>query len=78
MLKQCGDAELLSGIDENRADERKREDQKALQVAGVTPLPPSSASPSLTQEEAEEDAFMAEKAQWLRKMRDGGSDNAQR
>jgi hypothetical protein len=75
--KGLSNAELLSGIGEYRTDERKREDQKALQLAGITPLPPSSASLSPTQEEVEEDAFMAEKARWLRKMRDGGSDNAQ-
>jgi hypothetical protein len=75
--KELSNAELLSGIGEYRTDERKREDQKALQLAGITPLPSSSASLSLTQEEAEEDAFMAEKTQWLRKMRDGGSNNAQ-
>ncbi len=75
--KGLSNAELLRGIGEYRTDERKREDQKALQLAGITPLPSSSTSLSLTQEEAEEDAFMAEKARWLRKMRDGGSDNAQ-
>jgi putative transposase len=75
--KGFSNAELLSGIDENRADERKREDQKALQAAGITPLPPGSASSLLTQEEVEDDAFMAEKARWLRTMRDGGSENAQ-
>jgi hypothetical protein len=30
-----------------------------------------------SQEEVEEDAFMAEQARWLRKMRDGGSDDAE-
>ncbi len=75
--KGLSNAELLSGIGENRTDEWKREDQKALQLAGISSLPSSLASLSLTLEEAEEDVFMAEKAQWLRKMRDGGSANAQ-
>lgn len=76
--KELNNAELLRGISDNRTDERKREDQKALQLAGITPLPLSVAPLSLTQEEVEEDSFIAEKTQWLRKMRDGGSDEAQR
>lgn len=75
--KGLSNAELLSGISEYRAEERKREDQKALPLAGITPLPSSSVPFSLSQEEVEEDAFMTEQAQWLRKMRDGGSDNAE-
>jgi hypothetical protein len=76
--KGLKNADLLREINENRAEERKREDQKSLHSAGITPSLSRSAALVLTPEEVEEDAFMVEQAQWLRKMRDGGSENAER
>jgi hypothetical protein len=72
--KGLSHADLLRGIDENRAEERKHEREKDLQLSDSGPVPSNVVCSSLTPEEVEEDVFMAEQVRWLRKMRDGGSD----
>jgi putative transposase len=70
--KGLSPADLLRGIDDNRAEERKHEREKDLQLG--CPVSPSSktvCSP-LTPGDLEEDRFMAQQARWLRQMRDGG------
>jgi putative transposase len=75
--KGLSHTDLLRGIDENRAEERKHEREKDL--LACRPVSPSSktACPPLTPEEVEEDSFMAEQVRWLRKMRDGGANAEQ-
>jgi Mu transposase-like protein len=76
--KGISKADLKRGISEYRAEELKYEHAKDLRSLNAVPMISNPASTTLTQEEIEEEAFMAEQAQWLRKMRDGGSDNAER
>lgn len=75
--KELSRADLLRGIDENRAEERRREREKDLRLGSAVSPSSNTACSLLTPEEVEEDSFMAEQVQWLRKMRDGGSDAKQ-
>ncbi len=76
--KGISHADLKRGLSENRAEERRLEHEKDHLLNRPVPTSPNPTSSSLTTEEVEEDAFFkAEQAQWLRKMRDGGSNNAQ-
>ncbi len=75
--KGVSNADLKRGISENRAEELRLEHEKDRLLNSPVPTSPTPTSSSLTQEEVEEDAFFkAERARWLRKKRDGGSDNA--
>src|SRR5258708_2068143 len=75
--KGISKADLKRGISEYRAEERRLEHEKDHLLHSAVTTSPNPTSTSPTQEEVEEDAFFkAERARWLRKNRDEGSDDA--
>jgi len=68
--KGLNNADLKRGIGENRAEELAYERAKELQL--LTTISTLS-RPDSSLRTLEEDTFMVEQAQWLRKMRDGGT-----
>lgn len=70
--KGLSNADLKRGISENRADELEYERAKDLRLYPSMSTTSNPPSPFLITEEVEEDSFMVEQAQWLRKMRDEG------
>ncbi len=69
-------ADLTRGLEGNRAEALKNERMKDLQMYDTVSASSNASSTQLTREEIEEDAFMVEQNEWLRKMRDKGSNNA--